>query len=660
MAVRNWTNIAGGVWSVAGNWSQSLQPGPGDIVTFAPGSYTSVIDPAFLSGTGSPSLSDINLQVPGVTLDVQRSITVGTIDGDLSANGTANADGLIEIGNGAVLNYNPSGGLVNTTNGSPGVGLYFKGDGVGPIGSLVVGGAIDTGGTVIADGIKFDATGGLLDTTAVLTMKNGASWTAQSSETYHVGTVNLAGSAVANFSALPAGALTFGGSVPADQHVVMGSTDNELVLPNTTDAESLKVNSFGLTDKIEIAGLTTVQSATYDASHNLNFFAGPSGGGALLATLTGVTLAAGLPSTLTADHFSIGSDATGTFVDLVSCFAPGTRILTPTGEIMIEDLREGDLVMTKSDAGIEPRPIVWIGHRVIDLSRHPQPWTAAPIRVRRGAITDNVPHRDLLISPDHAIFIDGGLVPTKLLVNGATIVRELPATIEYFHIECESHAIILAEGLTVETYLDTGNRNMFDNAGMALLLHPQFELNSAMKCWDDDAFAPLLIDGAVVEPIWRRLKERAAQLGWSSDTGATTDDARVRLSAKGRELRPISVKDGRYMFVLPRDCSEVVLVSRTTCPAMERPWVEDQRQLGVAIHKIVLHGDQDVVALSADDPSISRGWWPVEYDDGSCWRWTDGAGVIPLPFPTRVVEIGIAGTARYPVAETVSRVSLAA
>jgi hypothetical protein len=656
VTVRNWTGAAGnGLWSDPLNWSLSAPPTDGskDVISFASGNYTSVIDAGFLAGTTSPVFSDINLQAAGVTLDVQRSITVAEIDGDLSANGTANLNGLLEIGNGAVVTYNV-GSLVNTTNGNAGAGFYVKGDGVGAIGTLLINGDINTGGTVIADHVNIDVTGGIADTTAVLTLKNNATWTAQSSETFNVGTVNLAGGGIANFGALPTGALTFEGFVAADQQVVMSNGNNELVLPNTSDARELTVTGFDRTDKIEIAGLTSVKSATYDASRHLNLYSGMNGTGTLLDTLTGITLAPDLSSTLTPGNFLIGTDATGTFIEVVSCFTPGTRILTARGEVKVEELRAGDIVLTKQDAGMEPRPILWIGHRKLDLTRHPYPWMGAPIRVRRGAIADNVPQRDLLISPDHGIFINGGLVPARLLVNGTTIAREWCDTVEYYHIECAAHAIILAEGLTVETYLDTGNRMMFDNADTALLLHPQFDADYTVKSWDD-ACAPLLIEADVVEPIWRLLQERSVSLGWrSADARPMTEDADVRLLANGRQLAPTRVRNGRHVFILPHDVAEVALLSRTACPTMQRPWVEDQRQLGVAVCDIVFRGDGDAgngdyLALSAADPSIMRGWWPAEHDDATTWRWTNGAGVIPLPFPTRVIEIRIAITTKYPV-----------
>ncbi len=97
------------------------------------------------------------------------------------------------------------------------------------------------------------------------------------------------------------------------------------------------------------------------------------------------------------------------------------------------------------------------------------------------------------------------------------------------------------------------------------------------------------------------------------------------------------------------------MLSDTVCPADERPWGGDLRRLGVAIREIVLRGDGDcgngdMLVLDADDPGLRRGWWPVESDGVSFWRWTDGAGVVPLGIAARIMEIRTVRMARYPVA----------
>ena len=163
-----------------------------------------------------------------------------------------------------------------------------------------------------------------------------------------------------------------------------------------------------------------------------------------------------------------GAGGTDLFLNTDPCYVAGTHILTATGERMVESLMKGDIVLTLSGGELIPRPVKWIGRRRIDLTAHPRPETVAPVRIRRGAFADNMPHSDLLVSPDHAIFVDGKLICARQLVNGATIRQEKSSTsLEYLHVELEAHAILLAEGLPAESYLNTGNHGFFINSGRA-------------------------------------------------------------------------------------------------------------------------------------------------------------------------------------------------
>ena len=142
----------------------------------------------------------------------------------------------------------------------------------------------------------------------------------------------------------------------------------------------------------------------------------------------------------------------------------GTRVLTSRGTEPVENLSIGDNVVTSRG---EAKPIKWIGRRRFTQgpsSRWPD--NVHPIRVARSALADNVPHADLYLSPMHALFIDGVLIPVKDLVNGTSISRSVPEgiqDIEYFHIELETHEVILAEGAPVETLLVTDGRENFTN-----------------------------------------------------------------------------------------------------------------------------------------------------------------------------------------------------
>ena len=158
-----------------------------------------------------------------------------------------------------------------------------------------------------------------------------------------------------------------------------------------------------------------------------------------------------------ADSFAI---VNGDTIEAV-CYARGTMIRTPAGELPVEKLRPGKRVITLVDGQEVPQTVTWLGHRRINLAGHPRPETAAPIRILRGAFADGMPHRDLVVSPDHAIFVDGKLICARQLVNGTTIRQERDwIAVDYYHVELDQHAILLAEGLPAESYIDTGNRRV--------------------------------------------------------------------------------------------------------------------------------------------------------------------------------------------------------
>ena len=154
-------------------------------------------------------------------------------------------------------------------------------------------------------------------------------------------------------------------------------------------------------------------------------------------------------------HYTSGSS------QVYLCFLAGTRIATPESEVAVESLKEGDLVTTLDGTAQFVR---WIGKRRVS-ARFADPLRAYPIRVRTGALADGVPSRDLLVSPDHALLVDGILAQAGALVNGVSIVREIevPETFTYYHVEVAEHSLILAESTPAETFIDNVDRMAFDN-----------------------------------------------------------------------------------------------------------------------------------------------------------------------------------------------------
>ncbi len=250
------------------------------------------------------------------------------------------------------------------------------------------------------------------------------------------------------------------------------------------------------------------------------------------------------------------------------------------------------------------RRVIWIGRRTVAVTRHPRPWDVAPVRVRADAFAPGQPHRDLMLSPDHAVQVGDALIPIRYLLNGATIAQEYPDVVTYFHVELDAHDVLLAEGLSCESYLDTGNRGGFANGAGPVRLAPDF----ARAVWAEQGCLPLLIEGGTVLAARRRLLARATELGWRR-----TRKPALRVLADGRPLR--AGRNGAYWRVaLPAGTREVRLHSRAAVPAELSAEATDGRRLGVAIGGLLLDG------TAPEKNCFGAGWHAPE--DGH--RWTDG------------------------------------
>jgi Hint domain len=145
------------------------------------------------------------------------------------------------------------------------------------------------------------------------------------------------------------------------------------------------------------------------------------------------------------------------------CFLPGTLIATPAGARPVEELAIGDLVLTAKGGVV---PVKWIGqqtvHTIFGMAEGRR-----PVCISAGALGNNLPARDLKLTSDHALLIDGVLVHAGALVNGTTIRRmafeELGQRFTVYHIETENHEVVLAEGTPTETFIDNVSRARFDN-----------------------------------------------------------------------------------------------------------------------------------------------------------------------------------------------------
>ena len=324
--------------------------------------------------------------------------------------------------------------------------------------------------------------------------------------------------------------------------------------------------------------------------------------------------------------FAGAGTVSGTLSAEAACFARGTRLLTERGAVAIEALRIGDLLPTAD--GDAMLPVIWIGHRRVDCRCHPAPRRVWPVRVRAHAFGHGLPARDLRLSPDHAVRCGDFLIPVRCLVNGATVVQEAVADITYFHVELPRHALILAEGLPAESYLDLGNRGAFANGGGAIALHPDF----AARLWQDRGCAELVMGGTELAAARARLLVQAALLGHD-----VTEDAGLRIAAAGRNLRPDRRGDVARIL-LPSGLARIRLRSAICIPGTAHPAAEETAPFGIAVTALLL----DRQAVPLDDPRLGEGW----HDEADGRRWTDGDAVLSVG-GAREVLLRVAPGARY-------------
>ena len=440
----------------------------------------------------------------------------------------------------------------------------------------------------------------------------------------------------------------------------------------TTDTA---VTNFDLSDKIYMGG-----NAFTNASGQYSGYLASIVNGDTLDVF-GVRAATGAQNLIYSfDNFHTAADVTGMTASVVAisdplnvhssflelsavCFLEGTRIDSEVGPLPVEALRPGELVWTVAGGKRSLRPIRWIGEREIDLARHPHPEGLHPIRIRANALGERLPQRDLLVSPNHCLLLEGQLIPAKLLINGMTIVQDCSfKSVRYLHIELDSHDAVLAEGVPAETYLDVDNRRFFSN-GAITDLNPTLPTDEDMLSYQDRLCAPLRLQTEEVDVLWQQLRARAVALGHIQPAPLVTKEPDLRLQADGRVFRPVARRQGHYTFVLPAASGPVRILSRSAVPTDIDRHSNDWRRLGISLERIVLRAGSQRVEMSPDHPALSDGWHSAERNSTAMWRWTSGDAELPLPASFRssgiTVELHLGSHASYAV-EPVQAQSLVA
>jgi hypothetical protein len=225
--------------------------------------------------------------------------------------------------------------------------------------------------------------------------------------------------------------------------------------------------------------------------------------------------------------------------------------------------------------------------------------------------------------------LGGVLIHAEKLLNGATIVRVPQARVQYWHVELDSHDLVLAEGAPSESYLDTGNRTAFANGGAYMEAYPDFR----PKHWSETC-VPLVMEGEALVQARATVRDRAQALGYriTAHTG-------LHVLADGQRIDAVELAGHRYAFWIPPKRRKIELCSRTFIPQGVDPLSHDDRPLGVCVGRLQIDGED--MAL-ADDTKFAFGWHKIEvYPDGHSQRWSQERAA--LPAGARIVILEIVG-----------------
>ncbi|QNT79121.1 Hint domain-containing protein [Entomobacter blattae] len=331
------------------------------------------------------------------------------------------------------------------------------------------------------------------------------------------------------------------------------------------------------------------------------------------------------------------------------CFLQGTKILTPEGEKTVESLKRGDDVIISKDGQKVTQKITWVGTKTV-IAKGEETY---PVKISKHALETNVPNEDLLITSEHCLYLNGYLIPARMLVNNRSItIEQSHSSFHIYHIETEQHSLLIANNTLTESFMNTGNKNSFDTAENIITFEASYKQD--VKNWETDAAAPLMTERAIVEPIFRMIEQRAQTLGFennSPEIALTTDTDLHLVTDSGKSLYPTHMKNGWVYFSLPQSATYAYLASHTNKPAKcFGPFVDDRRDLGVCINNIVVTQNKEIITLNSFLTESLPGWSNVE---GNSYRWTKGMALLPtLPAAKgtnmRILAVKIQSVLSYP------------
>jgi len=468
----------------AGSVQEAVTVGGGEIYNYAGGVIQSVqraitVDNSSVQGAYKATTIYNEGEIRGVDSTDDNFIggisITGTFDDTVTNKGLIQGSVALGGGNDTFNAYTGST-MTGTVDGGEGTDSFnLEGTGTGSLSGILNFEALNVeSGTWTVTGIN-GSTVITVDAGSTLELKgpNTYSGTVLKTGTLEVLDSSAAGKGGIQFADGAASTLVVGSGVTLS-NTIAGFSDNDTIDFAGFDAATTKISFDNATNILSVAdGLGHSQSLQFSGDYtDYEFLAAAS------------------------------SDGIAVSETYVACYGLGTLIETAAGDVTVESLAIGDLVRTMSGT---LRPIKWIGTRsyagrFITMNRDVLPVVFKAGSLGENSVGEAMPRRDLLISPHHAMYIDGLLIEAKDLINGVSIVQASSVErVDYFHIELESHDVIVAEGAFSETFIDDDSRAMFHNAMEYRALYPGEAPTEPLYC------APRVDEGEALEAIRAKL-----------------------------------------------------------------------------------------------------------------------------------------------------------
>jgi hypothetical protein len=493
----------------------------------AAGNVTNAGQIASTLGTG------IDIVGAGLVTNQITGTISGVINGaELIAAGSVYNYGIISASAGTALSVGAAGLAVNEAGGTISGSLY--GVDMKSTATVENAGTITGSSGTLGAAVDLEANGG------ILLVDPGAVFNGNVIDAGGAGQIGLQSG-----GGTVTGTLDMGASFSGFTNIQFAVGASWLLAGNTAAlAGTEQISGFVLGDTLDLEGFTFATD-TYVAGTGLELANGPQS-----ETLD-------ITGSYTTSDFVVTNLADGS-TQIVICYLRGTKLRTEAGEMAVENITIGDLLVTRFN-GIQP--VKWIGRQSFDARFIKNNPDQIPVRFAAGALGNGLPERDLYVSPGHSMLIGGTLILARNLINGITITQdEVPPTLDYFQIEFARHDCVMAEGTWSESFADgPGLRAKFHNVAEFWALHPDHETPATLAlCAPRPEAGPALeaalrpiVAGAASTLTQGRLDGSIDQItetgidGWAMDTAHPDLPILLEIRLNGRRYATILACDHR-------------------------------------------------------------------------------------------------------------------